>query len=138
MDEADAVDWSQFPKLKVFYQTTLNADDYDPVVRRIEQRGRQVERGDTICYATKENQLAARALAQDPAIDLIIVVGGRQSANTRHLWEICRELKPAYLIQGPDDLQPDWLAGATLVGLTAGASTPDYVIDEVETRLRAF
>lgn len=138
VEEADAVDWSVFPKLKVFYQTTLNADDYDPVVRRIEERGRQVERGDTICYATKENQLAARALAQDPAVDLIIVVGGRQSANTRHLWEICREVKPAYLIQGPDDIQSDWLSGAQLVGLTAGASTPDYVIDEVENRLRAF
>ncbi|HEU5162256.1 MAG TPA: 4-hydroxy-3-methylbut-2-enyl diphosphate reductase [Thermoanaerobaculia bacterium] len=138
VEEADAVDWSAYPKLKVFYQTTLNADDYEPVVRRIEGRGRQVERGDTICYATKENQLAARALADDPSIDLIIVVGGRQSANTRHLWEICREAKPSYLIQGPDDIQSEWLAGATLVGLTAGASTPDYVIDEVENRLLAF
>jgi (E)-4-hydroxy-3-methyl-but-2-enyl pyrophosphate reductase len=135
VEEAASVDWSAFEKLKVFYQTTLNADDYEPVVRRIEQGGARVERGDTICYATKENQLAARALALDPAVELIIVVGGRQSANTRHLWEICRELKPAYLIQGPDDLQPEWVDGAAVVGLTAGASTPDYVIDEVEQRL---
>lgn len=134
--DADGVDWSAYPKLKVFYQTTLNADDYEPVVRRIEQIGRRVERGDTICYATKENQLAARKLAMDPSVDLIIVVGGRQSANTRHLWEICRELKRAYLIQGPEDIQREWFDGASTIGLTAGASTPDYVIDEVERHLQ--
>jgi 4-hydroxy-3-methylbut-2-enyl diphosphate reductase len=138
VEEAEAVDWTRYPRLKVFYQTTLNADDYEPVVRRIEQIGSLVERGDTICYATKENQLAARALAVDPAIDLIIIVGGRQSANTRHLWEICRELKPSYLIQGPEDVRREWFDGASVVGLTAGASTPDYVIDEVEARLRAI
>lgn len=136
--EAEAVDWSKYPKMKVFYQTTLNADDYEPVVRKIEEIGRRVERGDTICYATKENQLAARKLAADPSVGVILVVGGRHSANTRHLWEICREMKPSYLIQGPDDLQRDWFDGVETVGLTAGASTPDYVIDEVEERLRAL
>ena len=135
IDEVDAVDWASYPGIKVFYQTTLNADDYEPVVRRIEERASRVERGDTICYATKENQLAARALAADSAVDLIIVVGGKQSANTRHLWEICRELKPSYLIQGAGDLQPEWFSGARIAGLTAGASTPDYVIDEVEHRM---
>ena len=136
ISEAEAVDWSLYPKMKVFYQTTLNADDYEPVVRKIEEIGRRVERGDTICYATKENQLAARKLAADPDVSVILVVGGRHSANTRHLWEICRELKPSYLIQGPEDIQSDWFAGVGTVGLTAGASTPDYVIDEVEARLR--
>ncbi len=136
--EAEAVDWSMYPKMKVFYQTTLNADDYEPVVRRIEEIGGRVERGDTICYATKENQLAARKLAADPSVGLVLIVGGRHSANTRHLWEICREMKPSYLIQGPDDLQPEWFDGVQTVGLTAGASTPDYVIDEVEARLRTF
>lgn len=136
VEAADAVDWSRYPRLKVFYQTTLNADDYEPVVRRIEERGGRVERADTICYATKENQLAARALAHDPSIDLIIVVGGKQSANTRHLWEICRELKPSFLIQDAADLDPAWFADAKVAGLTAGSSTPDYVIDEVEGRIR--
>ncbi|HEY0591562.1 MAG TPA: 4-hydroxy-3-methylbut-2-enyl diphosphate reductase [Thermoanaerobaculia bacterium] len=138
ISEAEAVDWSAYPKLKVFYQTTLNADDYEPVVRKIEAIGARVERGDTICYATKENQLAARKLAADPSVGVILVVGGRHSANTRHLWEICRELKPSYLIQGPDDVQREWFAGVETVGLTAGASTPDYVIDEVEERIRAL
>ncbi|HUP65523.1 MAG TPA: 4-hydroxy-3-methylbut-2-enyl diphosphate reductase [Thermoanaerobaculia bacterium] len=133
--EAEAVNWRRYPKLKVFYQTTLNADEYEDVVRTIERLASKVERGDTICYATKENQVAARQLAADPAVDLIIVVGGKQSANTRHLWEICREMKPAYLIQGAEDLESGWFTGTRTVGLTAGASTPDYVIDEVEARI---
>jgi 4-hydroxy-3-methylbut-2-enyl diphosphate reductase len=66
---------------------------------------------------------------------VIIVIGGKKSANTKHLWEICREAKPAFLIQGADDIDPTWLAGARVVGLTAGSSTPDYVIDEVESAL---
>ena len=92
-------------------------------------------RADTICYATKENQDAARQLAADPEVQLILVVGGRHSANTRHLLEICSPAKHARLIQGAADIDPAWLAGIDCVGLTAGASTPDYVIAEVEARL---
>jgi (E)-4-hydroxy-3-methyl-but-2-enyl pyrophosphate reductase len=134
--EADRVDWSQFPKLKVFYQTTLNADEYEPVLKVIERIASRVDRADTICYATKENQDAARVLAEDPEIDLIVVVGGKKSANTKHLWEICREKKNSVLIQDAEDLQREWFASVRGVGLTAGASTPDYVIDEVEQRIR--
>ena len=135
IEEAETIDWSSYPKLKIFYQTTLNAEDFEDVVRAIERRATQVERGDTICYATKENQDAARVLAADPEVDVIIVIGGKKSANTKHLWEICAESKPAYLIQGADDLDREWLANARVVGLTAGSSTPDYVIDEVEQAL---
>lgn len=136
---AEEVDWTKYTALKIFYQTTLNAEDFEDVVRTIEQRAqRRVDRADTICYATKQNQDAARVLATDPEIDVIVVIGGKKSANTKHLWEICREMKPAHLIQGADDLDPAWFAGANVVGLTAGASTPDYVIDEVEQRLATF
>jgi 4-hydroxy-3-methylbut-2-enyl diphosphate reductase len=132
IEEAETIDWSAYPKIKIFYQTTLNAEDFEDVVRAIERRAAQVERGDTICYATKENQDAARVLAGDPEVDVIIVIGGKKSANTKHLWEICAEAKPSYLIQGADDIDREWLASASVVGLTAGSSTPDYVIDEVE------
>jgi (E)-4-hydroxy-3-methyl-but-2-enyl pyrophosphate reductase len=138
IDEAETIDWSRFDKLKIFYQTTLNAEDFEDVVRTIERRSALVERGDTICYATKENQDAARVLAQDPEVDVIIVIGGKKSANTKHLWEICREKKPAYLIQGAGDIEGSWLEGSRVVGLTAGSSTPDYVIDEVEQALAAM
>ena len=138
LEGAAAVDWSRYPKLKVFYQTTLNADEFDDVVRAIETRARQLERADTICYATKENQDAARELARDPEIDLIIVIGGKKSANTKHLWEICREAKPSYLVQGADDIERAWFDGANVIGVTAGSSTPDYVIDEVEQRIASL
>lgn len=133
--DVDAIEWSAYEKLKVFYQTTLNAEEFEDVVRRLESRIARVDRADTICYATKENQDAARALARDPEVDVILVIGGKMSANTKHLWEICRESKPSYLVHGAADLNPSWFAGAGVVGVTAGASTPDYVIDEVEARL---
>lgn len=135
---ADAIDWSQYEKIKIFYQTTLNAEEFEDVVRAIERRARQVERADTICYATKENQDAARQLAADPDVDVIVVIGGKMSANTKHLWEICSETRRSYLVQGSDDLDPTWFAGARVVGVTAGSSTPDYVIEEVEQRIAAM
>jgi len=135
VDGAEAVDWSRYAKIKVFFQTTLNADEFEDVVRTIERRAARVERADTICYATKQNQDAARVLADDPEVDVIVVIGGTKSANTRHLWEICCESKRSYLVQGAADLDRDWFRDASVVGVTAGASTPDYVIEEVEARI---
>jgi 4-hydroxy-3-methylbut-2-enyl diphosphate reductase len=116
----------------IVYQTTLNAADFEELVREIERRNPAAVRADTICYATKENQDAVRALAADPDVDLVLVIGGRNSANSRHLWEIASRRKPSYLIQGVEDIRHDWLIDASCVGLTAGASTPDSAIDEIE------
>ncbi len=134
-DDARAVDWSRYPAVRIFYQTTLNAEEYEDVARIIEAANPRTSRADTICYATKENQDAARALAADPEVGLVLVIGGKHSANTRHLHDICARHRPSHLIQGADDIDPAWLAGVECVGITAGASTPDYVIDEVERRL---
>jgi 4-hydroxy-3-methylbut-2-enyl diphosphate reductase len=136
VEQARAVDWSVWPAIRIFYQTTLNAANYEEVARQIEAANPNTRRADTICYATKENQDAARELAGDPEVQLVLVVGGKHSANTRHLWEICQRSRPSYLVQGPEDLDPAWLAGVGCVGITAGASTPDYVIAEVESRLQ--
>ena len=92
------IDWSAYPAIRVFYQTTLNAEQYEDVVRIIETANAATRRADTICYATKENQDAARQLAADPEVEVILVIGGSHSANTRHLWEI-------YL--HPEDRLPD-------------------------------
>lgn len=132
LEEARAVDWSQYPAIKILYQTTLNAEDFEEVVQYIESQNPNTHRADTICYATKENQEAARKLAQDPEVDLVLVIGGKNSANTRHLFEICQRFKPTYLIQGAENLRPEWFENVRCVGLTAGASTPDYVVAEVE------
>lgn len=138
LEEAEQVDWSRYPKVKIFYQTTLNAEEYEEVARHIEAHASAASRADTICYATKENQDAAHKLGADPEVGAIVVIGGKRSANTRHLWEICQRYKPSYLVQGASDLDSTWFAGIATVGLTAGASTPDYVIDEVERALAAL
>lgn len=134
--EAERVDWSRYPKIKILYQTTLNAAEFEDLARFIESRAVHASRADTICYATKENQDAARDLAADPEIGLILVIGGKKSANTHHLWEICERVKPSRLIQGASDLDASWFDGLAAVGITAGASTPDYVVDEVEAAIR--
>jgi (E)-4-hydroxy-3-methyl-but-2-enyl pyrophosphate reductase len=138
VEEAETVDWAAYPGVRILYQTTLNAEEYEAVAQAIEARGRVVSRTDTICYATKENQDAAAALAQDPEVEAVLVIGGRHSANTRHLWEICCRYRPSYLVHGPEDLRPEWLEGVATLGVTAGASTPDYLIDEVEEAARAL
>lgn len=138
VEEARAVEWSRYSKIKVVYQTTLNAEEYEDVVQVIEAAHPDTSRADTICYATKENQEAARELATDPDVQLVLVIGGKHSANTRHLHDICARCKPSHLVQGAEDIDPAWLSGVTCVGITAGASTPDYVIDEVESRLNAL
>jgi 4-hydroxy-3-methylbut-2-enyl diphosphate reductase len=139
VEEAEAVDWSRYPGVRILYQTTLNAEEYEAVARAIEARaGAGASRTDTICYATKENQDAALVLAQDPEVQAVLVIGGRHSANTRHLWEICARLKPSYLVHGPEDLRAEWLEGVEVLGVTAGASTPDYLIDEVEEAARTL
>jgi len=133
------VDWSRFAKLKIFLPD-------HPQRRGVRGRGeghrgrptRTPPAADTICYATKENQEAARELAADPEVQLVFVIGGKHSANTRHLHDICARYKPSHLVQGAEDIDPAWLPGVTCIGLTAGASTPDYVIDEVENRLTSI
>ena len=91
----------------------------------------------TLCNATTGQQAAAEELAA--AVDLMIVVGGRDSANTRHLAEVCEAIgTPAHQIGREDELEPEWFAGVDRGGLTAGASTPDFSIDAVEARLAAL
>jgi 4-hydroxy-3-methylbut-2-enyl diphosphate reductase len=138
MDEMASVDWASFEKIMVIYQTTLNADDFEEMVCAIEKCNPDTVRADTVCYATKENQDAARVLAEDPEVEIVLVIGGKRSANTEHLWQITSRRKRSYLIQSPKEIRPEWLAGVRCVGLTAGASTPDSLIDEVEEFLRNF
>jgi len=91
----------------------------------------------TLCNATTGQQAAARELAHQ--VDVVVVVGGKESANTRHLAEVCvEEGTSAHHIETPDELRPEWFAGIQRVGVTAGASTPDYAVDDVVKRLEAM
>lgn len=88
----------------------------------------------TLCNATTGQQAAARELAH--AVDVVVVVGGKESANTRHLAEVCEEEGArAYHIETRDELEPAWFEGVERVGVSAGASTPDYAIEDVVRRL---
>jgi 4-hydroxy-3-methylbut-2-enyl diphosphate reductase len=131
-----------FPnKIGVMAQTTHKVEDFARFVSNLMvlQRDRNFEMHvvNTLCHATTGQQEAAAALAR--AVDLVIVVGGKKSANTRHLREVCEEQGTrAYHIESPEELERAWFDGIERIGLTAGASTPDYSIDETEERIRAL
>ena len=129
-----------FPsKIGVMAQTTHKMEDFAKFVANLMliQRDHNFEYHvvNTLCHATTGQQEAAARLARE--VDVMVVVGGRKSANTRHLKEVCEEQGTrAYHIEGASELQASWFEGIERIGLTAGASTPDYSIDEVEARLR--
>jgi len=119
-------------------QTTLSVDDTDRVVTALRARfpDMAAPRRDDICYATQNRQDAVRELAGE--VDLVLVVGSVTSSNSNRLRELAEQCgRPAYLIDGPEDIQPAWLAGVARVGVTAGASAPDSLVRAVIDRLRA-
>ncbi|MCL4809768.1 MAG: hypothetical protein KJ062_18560 [Thermoanaerobaculia bacterium] len=139
-DLADVVSfpWEEQPRVKVVFQTTLSAERFAGHVEEMRRRVVDLRIADTICYATKENQDALRALCADPSIDAIVVIGGQHSKNTKELVKIASESKPTLFVGTAADLDPASFAGMRKVGVTAGASTPDYDVEAVLTRLRAM
>ncbi len=121
----------EIPKrVGVVCQTTQPLERLRSVVSRLLETAQEVKVYNTICHATSERQVNALDLAR--AVDVMIVVGGKNSANTRRLWELCRETGGgAYHIETPDELDPAWFRGTDRVGVTGGASTPQWIIDEV-------
>lgn len=138
LDEVVAFPWEAHPRVKVVFQTTLNADRFADHVAEMRRRVADLRIADTICYATKENQDALRALCADPSIDAIVVIGGRHSKNTKELVRIAEESKRTLFVGTAADLDPAAFAGMRKVGVTAGASTPDYDVESVVERLRAI
>ena len=138
LGDVTGFDWSGHPKVKVVFQTTLNADSFAVHVEEIRRRVAEVRVANTICYATKENQDALRTLCRDPGIDAIFVIGGKFSKNTKELAKIAEAEKPTFLIGTAADIDPAFVAGFRKVGVTAGASTPDYDIEAVIERLRSL
>ncbi|MCQ4847778.1 MAG: 4-hydroxy-3-methylbut-2-enyl diphosphate reductase [Gordonibacter pamelaeae] len=121
----------------VVVQTTQTREVLDAVVAALEQRGVQLLVKNTICFATRQRQEAAAALADE--VDAIVVIGGRNSSNTSRLADICAAACPrTHHIESPDEIDPAWLAGCGAVGVTAGASTPEGQIDAVAAFLEAL
>jgi 4-hydroxy-3-methylbut-2-en-1-yl diphosphate reductase len=137
LDEADVLALDAHPRIGVAAQTTQSIAKVRRLVDLIRRRlpHSEVRFVDTVCKPTKQRQSAAIEMARDA--DVVIVVGGRSSNNTRELVHTCsRYCDRVHQVQTEADLHDEWLAGAEVVGLTAGTSTPDEVIDAVEARLR--
>jgi len=120
-------------------QTTLSMDDTAKVIDALRARFPKIQgpRKDDICYATQNRQDAVKALVDK--VDLLLVVGSKNSSNSNRLRDLAvRAGVPAYLIDSADDIQPEWLAGVATVGVTAGASAPDILVQEAVARLKTF
>ncbi|CNI54799.1 4-hydroxy-3-methylbut-2-enyl diphosphate reductase [Yersinia mollaretii] len=120
-------------------QTTLSVDDTSAVIDALNKRFPKIvgPRKDDICYATTNRQEAVRNLANDA--DVVLVVGSKNSSNSNRLAELAQRMgKPAYLIDSAADIQESWLQGAAQIGVTAGASAPDVLVQQVIARLQAL
>jgi 4-hydroxy-3-methylbut-2-enyl diphosphate reductase len=118
-------------------QTTLSMDDTAKVIDALRKRFPQIHgpRKDDICYATQNRQDAVKDLAGQ--CDVLLVVGSRNSSNSNRLRELSESRgTPSYLIDGPNDIRAQWLAGKGRVGVTAGASAPEVLVQQVVARLR--
>jgi 4-hydroxy-3-methylbut-2-enyl diphosphate reductase len=135
VESPEHVDRLEFPdgaKLAYLTQTTLSVDEAGAVIRALERRFPQIEHPpkEDICYATTNRQHAVRTLIEQS--DLLLVLGSQNSSNSRRLMEIGQAAgKPAYLIDGKHELNPDWFEGIGTVLVTAGASAPDVVVQDV-------
>lgn len=131
-DEAKALDLSS-KKVSIVSQTTFNLKKFQEIVEIFEKKGYDIKCLNTICNATEVRQTEARQIASQ--VDAMIVIGGKNSSNTQKLFEICKEeCSDTYYIQTADDMDFTALRGAQRIGITAGASTPKNIIEEVQTR----
>ena len=134
-DQIENLPVSTKDKLCVVAQTTFNYNKFQDLVEKFEKKGYDILVLNTICNATPERQVEAKRIASE--VDAMIVIGGRNSSNTQKLYEICRkECKNTYFIQTLGDFNPECVNSVRSVGITAGASTPNQIIEEVHTNVR--
>ena len=134
-DQIENLPVSTKDKLCVVAQTTFNYNKFQDLVEKFEKKGYDILVLNTICNATQERQVEARRIASE--VDAMIVIGGRHSSNTQKLYEICqKECKNTYFIQSLGDFNPECVNSVRSVGITAGASTPNQIIEEVHTNVR--
>ena len=139
VDDVRALEVEDASKLAVLTQTTLSMDDTREVMDALKERFAEIQlpRKDDICYATQNRQNAVKSLTEEA--DLVLVVGAPESSNSNRLVELARKAGvPAYLVQSADDIRDDWLDGVSCVGVTAGASAPEPLVQGVVERLRGL
>lgn len=122
-------------RMALLAQTTQPLANFQAVVDVLRQKNEELQVFNTICHATEARQKAALELTRK--VDVMVVVGGAASANTQKLAALCRQAGvPTYQVETARDLSPSWFEGVKVAGLTAGASTPDWIIEEVEQRMK--
>ena len=131
--EADSLPW--MPKAAVLAQTTQPLANFQAVVDVFRKKAGHLEVYNTICHATSLRQEATLELARE--VEVMVVVGGANSANTKRLAELSRGTgTPTYQVETPGELNPAWFAGVKVAGLTAGASTPHWIVEEVLSKMK--
>lgn len=139
VEDVARVQPAQTERLAVVTQTTLSVDDAAEITAAVKRRFPTIRepKQQDICYATQNRQDAVKMLS--PEVDVMIVVGSPTSSNSNRLAELARKLGvDSYMVDHPGDLRPEWVEGKTRVGLTAGASAPEVVVQEVVARLKAL
>ena len=116
-------------KYSIVFQTTFNIEKYDSIVNKLKEKIKNIDVHNTICNATKKRQDAALELAKN--VDMMIVIGDKSSSNSKKLYDIASSKKKSIFIEDVNQLDIDMFKNIKKAGITAGASTPDFVIDEV-------
>jgi len=139
VEDVDALVIKDAERMSYITQTTLSLDETTDIVARLQQRFPKImgPHAQDICYATENRQLAVKAVA--PECETLLVVGSQNSSNSRRLVEVCEKLGvPAYLIDDAGEVQPEWLTSVNTVAVTAGASAPENLVEELVQSLKAF
>ena len=139
VEDVARVQPSQTERLAVVTQTTLSVDDAAAITAAVRARFPNIRepKQQDICYATQNRQDAVKVLSRQA--DVVIVVGSPTSSNSNRLAELARRLGvPAHMVDNADELQPEWFKDAATVGITAGASAPEILVEEVVARVKAY
>ena len=136
VNSADEIDGLRLrEKVATVAQTTRKIEEYQQIIGKLMAKHKEVRVFNTICNATFDNQDAVRDLAQKA--DVMIVIGGKNSSNTKQLHSIAQEFCPeSHHIESQDDLRAEWFSGKIFCGISAGASTPDWIIDDVVAAIK--
>ena len=136
MDDFRRLELPEDEKLCIVSQTTFNYKKFQDLVEKISKTRNDIIVLNTICNATQERQVEAMRIASQ--VDVMLVIGGKHSSNTQKLYDICRkECKNTYYIQTLGDFNPECISSVRSVGITAGASTPNNIIEEVHTKCQS-
>jgi 4-hydroxy-3-methylbut-2-enyl diphosphate reductase len=138
-EDVEKLDIGHPEKTAFVTQTTLSIDDTQQIINTLQQRFPNIigPKKNDICYATQNRQDAVKSLAKQ--CDLVLVVGSTNSSNSNRLKEIAEKYgPPAYLIDGAEDINPQWLNGVDQIGVTAGASAPEILVENVVEKLKSW